>query len=194
MEELNQHQRRKGHGARKRDLVLHDHQGNPEHPPRSPPPSPRLERTRSRTVGDPAAALLGSRGGRFITSGSFGSTANARTQGKSVGDQIDPERMWIGSSGNGQPNNVLPSITSTSLRLHDSKWCGFANVLVDAPAFLDRRGDGRKVIVGYDHVRRVFRASVPVMPMAIPISLPAPQASFTPSPVIATTAPCARQA
>ena len=65
-----------------------------------------------------------------------------------------------------------------------------ADVLIDIPAFLDRRHDRGEIVVAQHEWRASLVTSVPVMPMAMPISAALiAGASFTPSPVIATTWP-----
>ena len=68
-----------------------------------------------------------------------------------------------------------------------------ADVVVDATTARDGGDDGREVIVGEHHRRRLARDIGAGRPMATPMSARLRAgASLTPSPVIATTSPSAR--
>ncbi len=147
--------------------------------------------THTMWVPSPRAKMLsrGCRGGRAITSRSPGSAVRASPGTPSVTRLI--QRMWIGSSGIGRPRNGAKKIVTISPALLLIVYLMNLRML----SKIRRPSRTAFTIVAKSSSRRIMsdaslETSVPVMPMATPMSARfSAGASFTPSPVIATKWP-----
>ena len=148
----------------------------------------RTEDARSRT--DPSRP----RGFFLIISRSGGSTPRANAGRPSV-IRLS-HRIWMGRSGLGRPSRMAANITMISPMLHDTRYC--TDFLMLSKTTRPSR-TAATIVAKLSSVRIMSAAllatSVPVMPMAAPMSARlSAGASFTPSPVMATTWPRRRQA
>src|SRR5690554_5818032 len=144
----------------------------------------------------PSAKKLsfGSLGFFFITSLSPGSTPKAIAGNESVIKLI--HNIWVGNRGTGQKNNTDRKIAITSPRLQDNK--NITDFLILLYIFLPS-SMACTMVVKLSSVNIIslapFETSVPVIPIATPISAFFKDgASFTPSPVIDTILSCALKA
>ena len=131
----------------------------------------------------------GGRGGRSRTSPSPSPAASAKAGNTSVTRLR--KRICRGSNGSGRPTTMARATTSTSARLHDSRYTENRRML--SKITLPSRA--ALTIVSKRSSRSTMSeasraTSVPRKPIATPMSaLTKAGASLTPSPIIATTAP-----
>jgi hypothetical protein len=123
--------------------------------------------------------------------GSVGSNASARASVTAV--TMLTQRIWTGVMGMAGSANATPHhherLGPVGRQDEEDR---LLQIVVDGAALLDRPLDGREVVVGQDHLDALLAASVPLIPMAMPMSACfSAGASFTPSPVMATTSPAA---
>jgi len=141
------------------------------------------------TTGRVKIPVRGLRGFRFIKSSSGGSMDNASAGKPSVARFTN--KICTADSGSGRPINAAPAIKPISPIFDESRNIKYFLIFPNTPrpsstaATMDAKLSSVSVMAAASLV-----TSVPVMPMAMPISaFFSAGASFTPSPVIATILP-----
>ncbi len=109
-----------------------------------------------------------------------------------VGNEIDPEGYESAGSGRQAEKRREEYQGNLADVRRDIELDELSDIIVNLPPLTNRSDDGRKLSSSRTIWADSFATSVPVMPMAMPISARfSAGASFTPSPVMATYCPAA---